>query len=498
MTKTHHLALIGVRYPQLALGTLMAKRGFRVLIVDQNSAQSTLTGEEGNQYAFRRRPAPLFGLDSNGLLRRFLDEIGIGRMLVRRSYPSNSVSYQVVLPRHRINLYPQRDATMEELSREFPESVDSFKALYSELDGQAGRWYEGYGDLPSLERGWGSLSRLRNRGRAVWQSREVASLLQGFDGMEQETAFLSLQHHFLGGYPFQTRPSALSAALIHSIGRRGTFREPVGTTSITSLMSDRFQEYGGEILRGAKAANVRSGPGNFVTIDMEGGPDIQTVCLATTSGIAGAVDGLSHGAGKNQDDENGLRVPVRFFLGIDASIVPVGMEDNLFYMRDDDGGPLGLKALYLSMGPSEGGSSEGKSSEIPSGSEGSDGDGNRSLTATALVDRKVLRGMTEEIISAAERDILQALEAVIPFLDRGLNFLGSDLTAKAMEAAPRPLGGWITSWIPALVGRSRVLTGRRGRVAVMEVPPWELGLEGETLTALAAAGALRKVLEKAR
>ncbi len=93
---------------------------------------------------------------------------------------------------------------------------------------------------------------------------------------------------------------------------------------------------------------------------------------------------------------------------------------------------------------------------------------------------------------------MQALEAVIPFLDRGLNFLGSDLTAKAMEAAPRPLGGWITSWIPALVGRSRVLTGRRGRVAVMEVPPWELGLEGETLTALAAAGALRKVLEKAR
>ncbi len=486
MTETHHLALIGARYPQLALGTLMAKRGFRVLVVDQNVGQAQTPGEDGNQYAFRRRPAPLFGLDSNGLLRRFLDEIGIGRMLVRRFYPPNPVSYQVVLPRHRINIYPQRDATMEELSREFPGSVDSFRALYDELDGQSDRWYEGYADLPSLERGWGSLARIWNRGKAVRQFRQAGSILNSFNGMEQETAFLHLQHHFLGGYPFQTqtKPTVLSAALIHSIGSRGTFREPVGTTSITSLMADRLQEYGGEILHGAKAATVRNGPGNLVTIILDGGREIQTACLAITSDIAGFVEGLSQRAGKPHADDSGLRVPVRFFLGINASIVPVGMEDNLFYMRDDDGGPLGLKALYLSMGPP--------------GSEGPHDEGRRPLTVTALVDRAILKGITGEIIAAAEKDILQALEAVIPFLDRGLNFLGSDLTADVLEAAPRPLGGWITSWIPALVGRSRVLTGKRGRVAVMEVPPWELGLEGETLTALAAAGALRKVLEKVK
>ena len=127
MTATYHLTIIGTRFPQLALGTLLAKRGRRVLIVDTLSAESTIESNGIEGYRFRKRPIPMCGLDSGGFLRMFLDEIGIGRVLVNEIYPMNEVSYQVVLPRHRLNIYPKRDRLLAEIAREFPDNMDTMR-----------------------------------------------------------------------------------------------------------------------------------------------------------------------------------------------------------------------------------------------------------------------------------------------------------------------------------------------------------------------------------
>jgi phytoene dehydrogenase-like protein len=134
MTNRHQLTVIGTRFPHLALGVLLAKKGRKVLIVDTLVNESGQEEDSTTGYRFRRRPAPLFGLDGQGFLRRFLDEIGIGRMLVNKTYPSNPISYQVVLPRHRVNVYPERENLFEELAREFPGRIDSFRDLYGRWD----------------------------------------------------------------------------------------------------------------------------------------------------------------------------------------------------------------------------------------------------------------------------------------------------------------------------------------------------------------------------
>ena len=482
MTNTYDLVLIGARFSQLALGALLSKRGHSVLIIDQHRHPAPFTEEPIDGYLFRRRPAPLSGLDSEGLLGHFLNEIGIGRVLVSKSYPSNPVSYQVALPRHRINVYPKREHMLEEISREFPQSIDSFRELYAQMDALTEKWFENFSSITSLESIRYSLAGIREQTSGIRQTRQLKPVLKQFEGMGSEGDFLKVQNHILGGCPLDSLPGTLSAALIHRIGCRGTYQEPVGTTSLTELMLTRFQEFGGEILSG-RARDIKNVPGNRMSVSLEDGSNVETACLSTTSDIARHIKGLMRKRNARSARDNSARVPVRFYLGIDEAVVPLGMEDNLFLLRADDGGPMGIRVLYLALSPSG-------SSMSP--------DGRRSLTVTALVEKGVLDNLNGEMIHEAEQDILKPLETVIPFLHDGLNLFKSDLPVSTGEKAPRPLRGEIMSWIPALVGRGRIWTLRRGRVAVMTLPPWELGLEGETLSAIAAAGSMRKYLGKGK
>jgi phytoene dehydrogenase-like protein len=483
MTPDFDLTLIGARYPQLALGTLMAKRGHRVLIVHLDSGQGKpSSGGPPAGYIFRKRPTPLFGLDGDGLLRRFLDEIGIGRMLVQRSYPVNPVSYQVVLPRHRINVYSKRDRLLEELRREFPSSIDAFRTFFSELDDLAALWYEDITDLDSLEKSRPAMSRISSTFRGNSKARGMSHLLGDLGRTPGgEAGFAAVQHHFLGSYPLDASPDPLALALIHNIGRRGTFQEPAGTSSLADLMRIRFEEFGGEIKTGFRATAVKSRGGNGVTLVEEGGAEVHTRTLSTTADIASMIQGLNSGR-KNNSHQSAV-LPVRFFLGLDDSIVPVGMEDNLFCLREDRGGPLGLKALYIALSPS--------------GSEMAP-EGKRSMTVTGLVSGTQLEGLTDERVSPIHDDLIQTLETMIPFLNDGLDFIHSDLMDNQGAGLPRPLGGGLLSWFPALIGRSRVRSIRRGRITILSLPPRALGMEGETLMALAAAGSLGKILGKGR
>jgi len=89
---------------------------------------------------------------------------------------------------------------------------------------------------------------------------------------------------------------------------------------------------------------------------------------------------------------------------------------------------------------------------------------------------------------------LQALEAVIPFLSEGLDFVSGDFKPGSEYKTPRPVGAGITAWSPSVMSRMRIRTSLRGKAIVLSPTPWELGIEGEAITALTAAGILGKIL----
>jgi len=479
MTDPYHLTIIGTRFPQLALGTLLAKRGRRVLIVDSLSAESVSGDSIIKGYRFRKRPIPMCGLDSGGFLRMFLDEVGIGRVLVNKTYPLNDVSYQVVLPRHRLNIYAKRDRLLAEIAREFPDSMDNIRGLYEEWDTIASNWYSGQDNLEDLERGWLQTAGITQRLKGFFHARKMGDRIRSFDVSSPEYSYFALQHQFLGAFPPTADIPPLPGALIHSIGRRGTYQETTGTGGLTALMLQRFQEYGGELLDSSQVTAVEVNSREGLTLHLSESQRVNTKTLSTTTGIAKTVDGLLQKTPSRPPKGLPPKYPVRFYLGIEDRIVPQGMEDNLFLLREDDGGPLGIKSCYLALSPS-----------------GSDmaPEGERSITVTSLLSSEDLNSVSPKNVEDVQEDLLQALEAVIPFLGEGLTAVSSDLDPEDEYRISRALPSGVAGWSPGIIGRMAVTTALRGRVAIISPTPWELGIEGEALAALAAAGTLKKAL----
>ncbi len=482
MDRPYDLAVIGVRFPQLALATLLAKRGMRVAVLEERGSVPPLPGERLQGYLFRKRPAPLFGLDDDGILRRLLDEVGIGHLLVRGAYPANPLSYQVVLPGHRLDIAPGREGMEEQVAREWPGQEGPIGRYLADCDRLAAAWHQGYLEAATLEgRGGGGMRRLRSR-LSVWSLARSLQDPRAYGVREGAPAnFLALPQHFLGAYPMGGEAPALSRALVASIGRRGTYQEPDGTAGLASLLVTRFLEYGGSIEFGARVEAVTPARGQQgFTISLAGRGERRTArTIAGTDhlllrlGVRGKAPAAPGGPPP--------LVPLRFYLGLRDRYVPVGMADNVLFLRLDGGGPLGIRALYLSLCP------RGSSMAPP---------GCRSLTVTALVPADKASApfplSTEEMVD----DLRRALEDLIPFLDEGLTMASMDLTAEGRDTPPRPLGEGLTALSPARVGRGRVRRAAGGRALLFGAPPWELGMEGEALMTLAGAGMLARALGK--
>ena len=244
-------------------------------------------------------------------------------------------------------------------------------------------------------------------------------------------------------------------------------------------MLQRFQEYGGELLDGAQVTSSDINSRDGLSLELSNGHRLHTRTMATTSGIASTIDGLLQKLPHTNPKGPPPVYPVRFYLGIEDKIVPQGMEDNLFFMREDDGGPLKMKSCYLALSPA-----------------GSDmaPEGKRSVTVTSLLSQKDLENVNPENVKIVREDLLQALEAVIPFLSEGLTDYSSDLDLENDYRMSRALPTGIAAWSPGFIGRMAVTTGLRGRAIILSPTPWELGVEGEVLAALAAAGTLKKAL----
>jgi phytoene dehydrogenase-like protein len=481
MSSPYHLTIIGARFPQLALAALTAKRGKKVLIIDQKDNGTAKERTVTPEFHFLKRPTPLYGMDSKGLLRRFLDEIGIGQMLVGKSHSANPVSFQIVLPRHRLNVYAKRERLLTEIAREFPGSVESFRDSYQELEILLESWKRGFEDISILENSWPPLGSLLQRTQGLMQARKLVSPLDRFRDPLREGGFLALQHHFLGGFALDATPDILSTSLINDIGKRGTFQETTGKGSLTSLMATRFTEYGGTILKGSSVTGVSRGSRSGVTVMLDSGQKIDSAGLATTEDLARGMEGLVKNRDPSEEKNTERIYPVRFYFGIDENIIPTGMEDNLFVLREKPSGPLNLQALYLAL--------TRRGSEMAP-------EGKRSLTVTGYADGYTLSSLNNALIKETNDDIIKALDSVIPFLSEGLEFTGHELAAGDAMKMPRPLGSGVVAWNPGMMGRRRIHTTLRGRAVIMAASPRELGLEGETLTALAAAGALKKVMGK--
>lgn len=184
-TYYYDVVVMGMDIGPLAAGALLAKRGFRVLVVGQNTPPDRY---HCYNYHFTRRPFVLAGAESPAV-RRVVEELSMGQLFQHAVSLPDPVC-QLVLPRLRINIHRDPGQLEEEVRRELPDEAHSLKgALESvgRINGEIDKLFSGDFVLPPetfMERRELSRIEVQNPFRAphlIASTLEDARLPEAFD-----------------------------------------------------------------------------------------------------------------------------------------------------------------------------------------------------------------------------------------------------------------------------------------------------------------------------
>jgi len=310
----YDLAVIGADLGGLATAALLSAKGGKVAVfgAGKNLAQS-LGGLEQDGFAFAPGPSLLAACGTGMAIGRFFSDAQAGALTAQ---PAGI--YQVALPDRRISLSRNRDSTLEELRREFPEDRRAIEQFYRDLD-------------RSVEKiGKGKLA-------AFFAKRKTAAaFLNAYSFSRELRCFFSILSNFFYRLPLE---KLLFPDLIDLI-----LRAPSRTYGLRTVLAqqlvERIVRRGGEIRFGEEAAETAiSGHRSVGVKTSQGTIDSRTVLLDT------------------QDPHQ----PV-LFTGIRETVIPVGMEKDVLYLpdytrpdefislslsdeKDESAAPLGMRAM---------------------------------------------------------------------------------------------------------------------------------------------------------
>lgn len=112
----------------LCAGALLAKRGFRVLVVGQNSARDEYPCFG---YKFVKRPF-LLSAASSPAITKVIQELSLGQ-LFSHGVESSDIRYQIVQPKARVTIFDQVKHTCSELAREYPDYQGVLSSVLTEI-----------------------------------------------------------------------------------------------------------------------------------------------------------------------------------------------------------------------------------------------------------------------------------------------------------------------------------------------------------------------------
>jgi phytoene dehydrogenase-like protein len=124
----YDVVVIGMELGPLAAGALLAKRGFRVLVVGH--------GRPSDRYrccghSFTHRPFMMTSTESPAIKRVF-KELGITQQM-QLTLSTPSPLYQVVLPNARLDVHRDPSSTAREVRREFPSMARHVDGIFSNI-----------------------------------------------------------------------------------------------------------------------------------------------------------------------------------------------------------------------------------------------------------------------------------------------------------------------------------------------------------------------------
>lgn len=482
------MVVLGGSLASLATGALLARRGFRVTALGQGCRPQTYS--LGGLTLRRSLAAVCFA--ETPAFRRVFAELALLPAARRRVTPT-SPAWQVVMPRHRVDVHAAPDAMLAELVREFPElqrPTEDFVAASARANAVADALFSE--DLSWPPTGFFE----QRRARAHLRRTPFASDGEGGEILAEFAPTHPLRVMMEAQLRFQTAldPSQLGAfarARLHGLGLRAATLADGDIDGVRAMLEEKIQQHGGDLRPRDRADRIVTRAGRVDAVRLAGTDEELGCAFVVASLDAPELLQLT-----------GEPAP-RGYASQLASTTPALHRYVVNAVLPSEALPVGMGRRVFLVGSPARGLSEENLVAVEQGAV--DGHGRVVLTASALLPRTSVEEGAAYLSQVRER-VLQRVRETVPFFDRNVLLIDSPHDGvptlsrdpalsearragqvETMESldrhpAPGPLG---------LYGLPPELP-LRGLFAVNRQCIPALGTEGELLSALSVARAITR------
>ena len=436
MKRRHYDAVfLGSAIEPLVSAALLAKRGFRVLVLGQGTLPATYT-MDGQSWP--RRPHTFLAAHSP-VARRVIAELALGQVFRQRATAMDP-SFQLVAPGLRMDATTDEVAMRRELEREMPEVrpvVDDFHELAMRIEADLDR-------LLVRDLSWPPETFFERRDFAR------ATTHQSFDrkgGGMHLFGELPASHPFrlvvrapaiFGSHADPAQLTELAQLRLYLAWWRGAAKIEGGEAWLLGALADKVQTYGGEIRPDVKASRILVRRGTATGVELAGSGEEVGANFVIHGGGTDSLTRLVPGSSLRPLFERYGEPSVRYYrytlnVEVPAEAVPMGMASDVFAVRDPRRPMAGSNLLRIEARPMQ--------------VAGADPDGRHLLTIESLLERHAVEESSNYLDGMRER-VLGALAEVVPFLGQHILRVDSphdgrdlqDLARRRHVAPAKPWG----------------------------------------------------------
>lgn len=333
----YDVIVIGTQLGPLLAAALLARRGFRVLVLAHDDLPWTYTWED---FRLQQEPFMLTASDSPAV-RRVLSELSLTQIFRRRT-THHSPFFQIVLPDHRIDFSGPGELFDGEIEREFPDGQRSIDGFYSVL----GRCNQ------ELDKLFGS--NLILPPETFFERRDFSRAIV-HNPFSKTRGHIPLFGDLPNDHPFRiaikgqvkwasdlndAEISPLDLVRLHAAWSQGTMAIDGGLEGLKDLVLDRISTHSGDVRRELSADRIAVRRGRVAGVRMSGQDEV-TGCNFVLMGadahhLPRLVDTEELGRKFFERLEQVQPAFMRFTLNliVKAEVVPEGMARNVIFISD--------------------------------------------------------------------------------------------------------------------------------------------------------------------
>lgn len=421
---SYDVVLVGTDLAPLLAGALLAKRGFRVLLVSQDTLPPTYEALEG--LSLPRAPFTFLPAASP-VARRVLAELAL-HPLFRRRAAQIDPALQVCLPRHRFDLAREDDVLEREIEREFPEvkrPVEDFLRAARQNDAHLDR-------IVDRDLVWPPQTFFERREHARVTAQQpfgkTGAAIDPLAELAEDHPFrqvVELPARFADGMdPDHTH--GLRLTRFFCAWRAGAATIEGGYDTLRAMLLESIRTHGGEVREPERvdAIRVRRGTVTGVRIAASG-EEIGARWVLMGAPLSALLRLVPDRAPFEELFERIGEPVVRYYrytlnVLVKSEGVPAGMSRDVFFVRDPDRPALGANALHVQVDPP-------------------DATGRRLLCVETLLPRRGVEDVPD-FATLLREQIVASLGELVPFLGDHVEIIDSPHDGRGVQDVEARMG----------------------------------------------------------